>query len=316
MSYLDNLETRLNYRGGAKQHDRMVADKLWSLRSAINHAYQTVTLETQDGKAFRCLLNPDNLKPDYDMKILSIPYQCVDMNAPKVGTTTQGLVDIGLKPGDVFTWSEDGSKWIIYMQYKQELAYFRAECRKCEGIADVNGHPYDVYVRGPVETKINWLSKDGLSLNNPNYSLEVYITKNEETSEFFHRFKEVKIDGLPYQVQAIDWYAGDGIIQLVLLEYFKTTIADEAKKVEPVIPPQETKIIGEQHVYPYDIKSYEIKSEQVGKWTIDNKKAKILESSPTSVTLEVVTGKSGKFNLSYIVDNIAIDTVEITIDPM
>ena len=122
--------------------------------------------------------------------------------------------------------------------------------------------------------------------------------------------------GLPYQVQGIDWYAGDGSIQLVLLEYFKTTIADEAKKVEPVIPPQETKIIGEQHIYPYDIKSYEIKSEQVGKWTIDNKKAKILKSSPTSVTLEVVTGKSGKFNLSYIVDNIAIDTVEITIDPM
>ena len=82
------------------------------------------------------------------------------------------------------------------------------------------------------------------------------------------------------------------------------------------MPPQETKIIGEQHIYPYDIKSYEIKSEQVGEWTIDNKKAKILESSPTSVTLEVVTGKSGKFNLSYTVGETVIDTVEITIDPM
>ena len=54
----------------------------------------------------------------------------------------------------------------------------------------------------------------------------------------------------------------------------------------------------------------------MGKWTIDNKKAKILESSPTSVTLEVVTGKSGKFNLSYIVGETVIDTVEITIDSM
>ena len=34
------------------------------------------------------------------------------------------------------------------------------------------------------------------------------------------------------------------------------------------------------------------------------------------MTLEVVTGRSGKFNLSYIVGDTVIDTVEIIIDPM
>lgn len=318
MSYLDNLSRRLNYRGGSKQQDRMIADKVRSLRSAINHSYQTVTIETPSKQAFRCLLNPDNLKPDYDMKILSIPYQCIDINSPKVGTTTQGLVDIDLKPGDVFTWLENGSKWILYMQYKQEVGYLRAECRKCEAIADINGVEYPVYVRGPVETKINWLTKDGKYFNELNYSLEIFITKNEETSDFFHRFKNVKIDGLPYEVQAIDWYAGDGIIQVVLLEDFKTTIADEAKEYEVEKPVPITAITGEFDVFPYDIKTYEIKSERMGKWVLSNKKAKILKSTPSFVTLEITTGKSGFFSLSYIdiETEEVIDEVEITIQPM
>lgn len=307
----------MNFRGGGKQCDRMVADKLWSLKSAINHSYQTVSIENPSGQRFRCLLNPDNLKPDYDMKILSIPYQCIDLNDTRKQRTSQGLTDINLQPGDVFTWVEDDSKWIVYMQYKQEVAYFRAECRKCEGIADVNGNLYPVYVRGPVETKIDWLSKDSKNFNRPNYTLIIFITKNEETIDYFHRFKEVKIDGLPYEVNAIDWYASDGIIEVNLEETYKTTIADEAKQYEEPELPQHSKIEGDVHVFPYDIKTYQIKSQEVGNWIVNNKKAKILKSTPTFVTLEVITGKSGEFTLSYVDENnVEIDKLDVTIDPI
>jgi hypothetical protein len=50
------------------------------------------------------LINPDKNKPDYDNKILSIPYKDICLNAPRIGKTTQGEEEVGIKPGDVFVW--------------------------------------------------------------------------------------------------------------------------------------------------------------------------------------------------------------------
>jgi hypothetical protein len=313
---LELMKRRLEYRGGARKTDRMIADKLNSLRHSINHSYQTVTIETKNGNLFNCLLNPDNLKVDYDMKILSIPYQCIDLNDTQKQTTTEGLIDIGLQAGDVFTWVEDESKWIIYMQYKQERAYFRAECRKCEGIAEFDGNEYPIYVRGPVETKIDWLEKNNRNINEPNYSLNVFITKDELTTEYFHRFKKVKVDGFPYEVQAIDWYCGDGIIELVLLEDYRTTIAEAAEAYEVPPQPQETNIEGKTSIRPYDVTTYKIDTQVPGYWKIDNKKARIIKETPTFVTIEVMTGKSGEFDISYLYEDDVIDTIHVTIDKM
>lgn len=33
--------------------------------------------------------------------------------------------------------------------------------------------------------------------NKENYTLLMYITKNEETLDYFHRFTKIEIDGLP-----------------------------------------------------------------------------------------------------------------------
>ena len=126
---LETMQQRLNYKGGVKPQERMIADKLWSLRSAIKRSYQAVTIETSKGKRFRCLLNPDNLKPDYDMKILSIPYQNIDLNDTRKQRTSEGYVDIEMDGGEVFTCLDDGTKWIIYMKHLNEKAYLRAECR-------------------------------------------------------------------------------------------------------------------------------------------------------------------------------------------
>jgi hypothetical protein len=65
-------------------------------------------------KVCRALINPNKNKPDYDEKVLSVPYEA------------------DYHPGDVFEWIGTGTYWIIYLQELTELAYFRGDIRKCQ----------------------------------------------------------------------------------------------------------------------------------------------------------------------------------------
>lgn len=103
MSGLENMATRLSFNGGNAQIKRMNNDKLKALKKALLYSYQSATAKLADGREFRCLINPDHLKNTYDDKILSIPFEDVCLNAEKIGKTSEGLVQIGMKPGDVFT---------------------------------------------------------------------------------------------------------------------------------------------------------------------------------------------------------------------
>jgi hypothetical protein len=46
---LNNLQKRINYHGGARQVDRMVADKDRSLNKALLYSYQSATVELSNG---------------------------------------------------------------------------------------------------------------------------------------------------------------------------------------------------------------------------------------------------------------------------
>ena len=118
---VDTMKLRMNYNGGGRQQGRMIQDKLRSLKKALLYSYQAATAILSDGREFRCLMNPDKLKTDYEDKIISIPFEdiCIgkvvdatddDGNAIRVETpapaptqkTSKGLETIGLKVGDVF----------------------------------------------------------------------------------------------------------------------------------------------------------------------------------------------------------------------
>lgn len=101
MSGLDNLNSRLSYRGGVKQQDRMENGKLTSLRRALLYSYQAATAILADGREFRCLINPDKLKVDYEDKIISIPFEDTCLN--EIPGTGKKYQVIGMKAGDVFT---------------------------------------------------------------------------------------------------------------------------------------------------------------------------------------------------------------------
>ena len=256
----------------------------------------------EDGRKFRCLINPDKLKPEYDNKIISIPYRDICLNKDKIGTTSEGEEEIGLKPGDVFYWEETKTYWLVYLQYLEENAYFRAELRRCKYEIEINGNKYRVYIRGPVETTVPWNQKQGIVWNDINYSLVIYITKNEETLQFFHRFSKIKFNGKPWEVQAVNEFDADGIIEAYLDEDYQNSIEDAEKEEIPAIeiPDRDSPHIeGNIFVKPYDIAEYKVLNAENGFWTVSNDKVKIVEQDSSSVTIEVVTGKSGYFDLIY-----------------
>ena len=154
MSGLDNMQTRINYSGGKRQVDRMNENKLKSLKKALLYTYQSATALLADGREFKCLINPDKLKNEYDNKIISIPFKDICLNADRVGKTSEGEVEIGIKAGDVFTWKENNSDWLVYLQRLEETAYFRAEIRRCRYTVKINGVQYKVYACGPREEEI------------------------------------------------------------------------------------------------------------------------------------------------------------------
>lgn len=151
---------------------RIREDKLRSMKRALYNSYQSaiIQFDKDDRKFhFRCLINHDKLKVDYEDKVLSIPFREVpveyenqDMPLEEkivdTGTSGRFLDEVGLpvldengeqiyqyrvKPGDTFKWisGNEGympdSYWIIFLQYSQETAYFRGQIRKADDIIEV-----------------------------------------------------------------------------------------------------------------------------------------------------------------------------------
>ena len=343
MSALDNLRTRLQFNGGIVAEGRMQQGKLKSLKKALLYSYQAATAILQDGRMFRCLINPDKLKNDYDDKIISIPYEdiCVgkiievideetgeikkvEQPVPRIGKTSQGIEPIGLKCGDVFTWKETNTDWIVFLQRLEEDAYFRAEIRRCDYEIDVNGVKYKAYAQGPDGDTISWHTKNNVSWNDIDFYIRLYVQKTEETKNYFHRFQILEFDGKPWEVQTVDTISTDGIMEVVIKEYYQNTIQDlvnqekeDFESQKPEIDETLPYIKGETNVYPYDEKDYEIINAENGMWLVDNeKKAIITSQTSSSAHVMFVTGRSGKVNLIYREEDKEDITLNIVIESL
>ena len=223
---------------------RLREDKLRSMKRALFDSYQAAIIKfDKDDRDFhfRCLINHDKLKVDYQDKILSIPFREVPVEYEKDYTLEDRFVDVGtpgsfydskgnlvedqngnirvyrVRPGDTFQWisGNEGympnSYWIIYLQYSQETAYFRGEIRKADDEIEVipieqdgsEGEPviYHGWTVGPNEDEAIWNVKKGVVWNDMYYTKLLYITKDQTTTEFFNRFERVVINGQTWQVQ-------------------------------------------------------------------------------------------------------------------
>ena len=292
----------------------------------INQLQKIVDNLVNASPLFRCLINHDKLKVDYEDKIISIPFAEAPLGSDQIQ-------DTDFHNGTVFKWVHGNKEewtpdtyWIVYMQYSEETAYFRAEIRKANEEIEIitiddqgqeSSTTYRGWMTGPNETSALWNTKKGVSWNDLNYTKILYITKDENTVAFFDRFDRVVINGKPWQIQAYNENystskttgVDTGIIRVALKEtytssdqFIKQTLQEKARQKENKIQYDaihtDPRIDGPTIVRPYDVieytaKNFEIERDQQGKeipkhWSLYGTSiAKIIFTSVDGLTIKV-----------------------------
>ena len=299
---VNNQFVRLNHQGGNLQQNRMIKDKRRSLDRALVYSYQGADVRKIDSTSddyVRALINPNKLKQDYDDKIISVGYEH------------------HFECGDIFEWKGTETYWLIYLQDLTELAYFRGDIRKCShqiNWEDENGkHSTYAAIRGPVETKINYIQKHGISVDTPNYSLNILLPKTADTLSYFQRYNKFYLadDELKvcWRIEAIDWLSMPGILEINAVEYYANEFEDNLEngtvgtlKTEPINPNNsfiEDTITGETFIKPKKEYEYEYIGNLVGKWSVkENYPIKLIQDGK-KVKLRRLNTYSGQFDLIY-----------------
>ena len=293
---------RFRQAGGNRQQERMIKDKRRSLDFAVWNSYQgaeVVKTDAEDRKPVRALINPNKLKADYDDKIISVGYE------------------YDFEVGTVFEWLGTKTYWLVYLQDLTELAYFRGDIRKCTyqiAWEDEDGlHSTYAAVRGPVETKINFIQKHGISIDTPNHSLSILMPKNEDTLNYFKRYNKFYLQGddTCWRVEATDWISTPGILEVIAVEYYANETEDDIENgvvggkltiIEDPNPEVEVGIIGETFIKLKRTYKYKFSGHEAKEWSIDKKYPVRLEvnpNDPREVTLTWTATYSGQFNLYY-----------------
>ena len=300
---VERQSARFRQAGGNRQQERMIKDKRRSLDYAVWNSYQAaeiVTTDAEDRKPVRALINPNKLKQDYDDKIISVGFE------------------YEVTPGTIFEWLGTNTYWIVYLQDLTELAYFRGDIRKCSyeiAWEDEDGlHKTFAAVRGPVETKINFIQKHGISIDTPNHSLSILLPKNDETLKYFKRYQKFYLQGdeMCWRVEATDWISTPGILEVTAVEYYANETEDDVDNgivggnIVPLESPntkeEESTIIGDTFIKVKKSYNYRFNGRRAAIWQVDEKYPVELEydqTDPRKVTIKWTSSYSGQFDLYY-----------------
>ena len=306
---INALAKYLYAAGGPAQQSRMITDKRKTLDRVIKYSYQGAFVQRigEKTKPAPALINPNKLKQDYDDKILSIGFE------------------YDFQPGDIFEWCQTGTYWLIYLQDLTELAYFRGDIRKCSYQIvwiDEQNEEHKTYaaIRGPVETKINYIQKHTISLDEPNYSLNILMPLTDESLNYFKRYNKFYLQNddkkVCWRVEAVDWISTPGILEITAVEYYANKSEDDienglvgaliAKKIDPNEGDLTQIISGETFIKPKKEYSYICnKIIPDGKWSFNkNYPIEIVNITRNAKGKSVITIKwnssyTGQFELSF-----------------
>lgn len=310
---IDEMAIRLGQRGGNPQQDRMIRDKRKTLDRAVLYSYQGAFVKkvyNADKPGFydeleqppvRALINPNKLKQNYDDKIISIGYEH------------------NFEPGDVFEWCNTNSHWLIYLQDLDELAYFRGDIRRCRyqiAWLDEEGNEHQTYaaIRGPVETKIDYIQKHKISVDNPNLSLNILMPLNDATRAYFKRYSKFYLQDqeICWRVEAMDWISMPGVLEVNATEYYSNETEDDVAKglvgglivrdTEINTPRIERLIEGETFIKPKRNYTYTYTglSASGNEWMIDKNIPIEYTINNNKITLKWIPSYSGQFDIQYL----------------
>lgn len=304
------MKKRLQFAGGDAD-GRIVKGKLNSFHAALNNSYQAEWI-TFNGERYRCLINPSRLTENFDKKVLSVDFEA------------------GIKEGSVFYWDRTKQYWIVNLQQHTEEAYFRGDIHRCEFMIEIDGDTYWTSLKGPSEESLDWTLKHNIAFNNLNYTMAIQVTKNSKTMKYFDRFKVIKLKNSyvdfdlgevieeehNWQVVATDKWSSEGIIDVYLKEYADNPMEDAAVQPEIVEPDLEQPYIaGPQFVDVYDtFVEYSIKNASNGKFVVNSSKIKVVEMNENSCVIDIITGKSGSFDILYQRENEEDIVLHVTIN--
>lgn len=327
---MDNMSDVLVKNGGYGQQERMIFDKRRTFDRVLRSSYQAATIrrvqslepiesssssrvyDSNPHKYCKALINPDKNKMDYDDKIVSIHNE------------------ENYHSGDIFEWVGTNTFWLIHLQELTELAYFRAEIRRCNyeiKWEDEMGIRHSTYaaVRGPVETKIDYIQKHGISIDNPNHSLHILMPRTKEALKYFRRYSKFYLQGeeegspqVCWRVEATDWISTPGILEITAVEYYANEFEDDLEEgiagglvvkppVDPNPPPEpvEPIIEGDTFIKPKIKYSYVFTGEAISgaSWSIvgTNCPARLYLDPDNPLQIQICWEAiySGQFTIKY-----------------
>lgn len=289
MNALDIMRARL---GGKTQQDRMIKDKRRTLDRAVLYSYQGAQVQ-KIGSAdiARALINPNQVKADYDDKIISIGFENE------------------FKPGTIFDWVNTGTKWLVYLQDLTELAYFRGDIRRCNyeiSWKNADGGVSSTYValRGPKETSIDSSIQDEISVDSPNHTLNILMPNTAETLVYFKRYARFYLNGVCWRVEGVDSISMVGIIEVEATEYYankdtdKDDVADGAI-ADPIDPTPLSAISGDTFIKPKMTYKYVYEGNEDGEWTWDKTLPISAFPNGKEISIKWTTAHVGQFDLSF-----------------
>lgn len=310
MNNLKNMSTRLDNRGGPVQQDRMIKDKQQTLERAVQYSYQGAQVQLVNSKEIvSALMNPNKLLADYDEKTISVNYGC------------------GFKTGEVFRWinplkNNEDTYWLIYLQDLTELAYFRANARRCNYTIsqfDDQGNKYTLYVcvKGPKEKNIQTIYKSNYMLDLPNYTLSILMPNNEISLKFFQRYTKFYLSDINHtynstcwRVEAIDSISTPGILEIYAKEYQGNNDQDDMETgkvgglIEPIITKEQIEdenksIVGDAFIKPKFEYTFKYVGSEQSTWSYDSSLPIQAEIMHNCIKIKWNALYSGQFILQY-----------------
>ena len=203
----DTFKAKVQYRTGENGIDEKQKNFEDLLKSKYYNIEDVIKIKDKDYEILesKSIILDHKIKQDYDEKYLYTP----------LSTDT--------KVGDIYYWVRTKTHWIVYAQYRTEKSYYKTVIKKANWcIAWKNalgGIEYQwVYVRGPVETKINDTIIKNKVIDIPNGTLTILMPNNSKTS-VFAKYSNIMLNGKKWQVAAdIDDISNPDLIELQLIK--------------------------------------------------------------------------------------------------
>lgn len=253
---LDLMRERLLHQGGASQHERLVRDKLRSMKAAIKSSYQAAhfNLYPDYPGTVEGLFNPVTQTMDYDTKLLSVPPEA------------------GFRVGDVFLWEETQTHWICFAQDRTELSYFRGQCRRCDykiKWVDEARQLQETYasIIGPNQPFKNTRSKNSaVTMDVANANLTIYVPDSPINNDYFKPYQKIILKGQAWEVTNIDDVSMPGVIEVYAVKSRANLIENDVEQdihnawnVQPVVPHYENEdmLVGPLTIKPlFEVEYY------------------------------------------------------------